>query len=75
MQFIFTFLVIITCHLSILKAEDLKSVLKDAYTFFFCFKKASQHVLIIDPPLIYGTAFIDFKPLLYTFSMKEVKAW
>ena len=40
MQFILTFLIIILCHFSILKAEDLKSVLKDAYTFFPDIKKS-----------------------------------
>ena len=40
MQFILTLLVIITCHFSILKGEDLKSVLKDAYTFFPDIKKS-----------------------------------
>ena len=40
MQFIFTSLIIIICHFSILKAEDLKSVLKDAYTFFPDIKKS-----------------------------------
>ena len=42
MQFILTLLVIITCHFSILKGEDLKSVLKDAYTFFPDIKKKSS---------------------------------
>ena len=40
MQFILTSLIIVMCHFSILKAEDLKSVLKDAYTFFPDIKKS-----------------------------------
>ena len=40
MQFRLIFLVVIICNFSILKAEDLKSVLKDAYIFFPDIKKS-----------------------------------